>query len=35
MGITIFFPGPFNDKSYSIGNYIQLYIAGNTEAFVR
>ena len=30
-----FFPGTFNDKSCSVGNYIQLYIAGNTMAFVR
>lgn len=35
MRITVFFPGPFNDKSCSVGNYIQLYIAGNTMAFVR
>ena len=35
MGKTTFFPGTLNDKSCSVGNYTQLYIAGNTMAFVR
>lgn len=35
MAVYIFSPGPVNDKSCSVCNYIQLYIAVNIMAFIR